>query len=96
MRKVENLTENKGLINTFKKLKTRNYQSKSFFKKRDFFFLKFKQFNFSFFFKKISKNKYIYVNFKKTFNKTDLIFIFNNNRKTDILKTTLMFIKLYF
>lgn len=41
MKRVKNLTENKVLINTFKKLKTRVYLNKSKFRKNSFFFLKF-------------------------------------------------------
>ena len=96
MKKVENLIENKVSINTFKRLKTRNYQNKSFLKKRDFFFLKLKQFNFSFFFKKISKKNYFYLNFKKNFKKINPLFVFKYNKKINFFKTLLMFVKLYF
>lgn len=42
MKKVKNLTENKVLINTFKKFKLKNYLNKTFLKKNSFFLTKFK------------------------------------------------------
>lgn len=57
MKRVKNLTENKDLIITFKKSKLRGYLGKSFFKKKDFFFLKFRQ----------PKYKHLFGFFSKTF-----------------------------
>ena len=43
MKRVKNLTENKGLINTFKKFKSKNHIFKSVLKKKYYFFTKFQQ-----------------------------------------------------
>jgi len=43
MKRVKNLTENKGLINTFKKFKSKNHTFKTILKKKYFFFTKFQQ-----------------------------------------------------
>ena len=45
MKKVKNLTENKALINTFKKLQIRTYLNKKFWKKKSFYLLKYKFLN---------------------------------------------------
>ncbi len=41
MKRAENLTENKGLINTFKKLKTKIHLNKSSFKNSSFYLFKY-------------------------------------------------------
>ncbi len=43
MKKGKNLIENKGLINTFKKFKSKNHIFKSVLKKKYYFFTKFQQ-----------------------------------------------------
>lgn len=100
MKKVKNLTENKDLINTFKKSKLKNYLNKSILRKRDFFFLKYRQNKFCKFFKKLSK----FSLYSSTFNKLYTNYSIKNNfikksqfKKTfNFFKTTLMFINLYF
>lgn len=97
MKKVKNLTENKDLIITFKRSKIRGYLGKSFFKKKDFFFLKFRQskyrhlfgfFSKTFFYKNIFHGFFFFE--KSLFLKKDITI--NNNH----IKTILMFNNLYF
>ena len=45
MKRVKNLIENKGLINTFNKQKIGFYLNKAFSKKSNFYFLKYKNDN---------------------------------------------------
>lgn len=45
MKRVKNLIENKGLINTFNKQKIGFYLNKAFSKKSNFYFLKYKNNN---------------------------------------------------
>ena len=95
MKRVENLIENKDLINTFKKSKIKTYLNKSVLKKRSFFFLKFKSIQFkkltSFFFKKVQLTNI----FQKPFLKTSLTANLKTNKHVDLFKSVLMFIKLY-
>lgn len=96
MKKGKNLTENKVLINTFKKLKLKNYLNKSFLKKKSFFLFKYKGVYLSkvkqFFFKNgcfirfgVFFQKFLHPGKIKTFLK-----------KKKILKKILMFTNLYF
>jgi hypothetical protein len=100
MRKEKNLTENKGLINTFKKSKLKNYLNKSILGKRDFFFLKYRQNKFCKFFKKLSKfvlYKNVFNNLYCSYNKKSNLFKKSQFKKTsNFFKLTLMFIDLYF
>lgn len=92
MKRVKNLTENKVLINTFKKSKLKNYLNKSFLKKKDFFLLKYRQPKFKFFFKFFSKSLF-YRNIFKTFFFLKQKNIFLNSQKSfNLVKITLMFI----
>lgn len=98
MKKVKNLTENKGLINTFKKSKLKNYLNKASLKKKDFFLLKYKKnvFKKGFFF--LNKN-YFYKNTFKTyffFNQKKLILNFNFKKNVFFFKTLLIFNNSYF
>ena len=90
MRKEKNLIENKGLINTFKKLKVRTNFNKSKLKKISFYFFKFnKLIFFKFFFKNKKKLKVIFFkkyNIIKKKDKFGFVFI------TTLFKKTLMFI----
>ena len=92
MKRVKNLTENKVLINTFKKLKTKIHLNKGGFKNSSFYLLKYNRFVFlkiglthtssntsCIFLKKVLLNS---VDQKKNF--------INPNRP--FIKTTLMFI----
>ena len=93
MRKVKNLTENKGLINTFRKFKSKDHIFKSVLKKKYYFFTKFKQ--------KIILNKTILS--KKTFLKKVFLlhlkpissittkFLTTTNLKKNFFKKILMF-----
>ncbi len=100
MRRVKNLTENKDLINTFKKSKLKNYLNKSILGKKDFFFLKYRQNKFSKFFKKLSKFFFYKVVFGKlycNYNEKSNPFKRKQFKGTfSFFKTTLMFIDLYF
>jgi hypothetical protein len=92
MKKVKNLTENKGLINTFKKLKTKLHLNKSSLKNSSFYLFKYGNL---FFFK--NYNKINTTNIKCVFFRKFLI-----NKKTikqnstyfnkSLVKITLMFI----
>ena len=84
MKKGKNLIENKGLINTFKKLKYKNFLNKTNSKKIEFFFKKF--YNEKIFLKKFSWKKLENIKLFKTST-------FTNN---SICKVIIMFIKLYF
>lgn len=98
MKKIKKLTENKDLINTFNKLKTRDSLNKKFFKKNCFIFNKFlilrkkylleeffinNSFNKTIFYKKI-----FYRNFNKINKETKINYLFKNN----LIKLTIMFI----
>ena len=84
MKKGKNLIENKGLINTFKKLKYKNFLNKTNSKKIEFFLKKF--YNEKIFLKKFSWKKLENIKLFKTST-------FTNN---SICKVIIMFIKLYF
>jgi hypothetical protein len=97
MKKERNLIENKGLINTFKKFKLKNYLNKTFLKKKSFIFLKFKDkklknvlaFKRNTFLKK--SNKFVCDNiFLKNFSKITLN---SFNIKKSLYKSILIFIK---
>lgn len=95
MKKVKNLTENKVLINTFKRVKTRNYVSKSTLKKRSFFFLKYKAVK--------AKNINCNISIKNFFNSLFAEHYVTPSSKDSLyfkhhkfLKSTVMFIKLDF
>lgn len=89
MKRVKNLIENKGLINTFNKQKIGFYLNKAFSKKSNFYFLKYKDNNLLrvvF----LKKNKF----FKSNQVKKDLSLI-KISSKT-VFNVIFMFITLYF
>ncbi len=83
MKKVKNSIENKDLINTFKKLKYRNFLNKSNSKKIGFFLKKF-------YIEKIFLKRFSWKYTQK------YSFIKKNTNKNNFLLITTMFIKLYF
>lgn len=98
MKRIKNLTENKDLINTFKKTKFRNYLNKAVFKKKNFFFLKYKQLCFKKLFKFLFKfffYKSVFLYFKNNSSKNAL-FNINFKENSNYFKILLMFIDLYF
>ncbi len=95
MKKVKNLIENKDLINTFKKSKTKNNLNKSILKKRTFFFLKYKCINLVKFVKIFNKNNQLKYIFNKPLSLGCFFVNINQIKNKNFLKTTLMFIKLY-
>lgn len=93
MKKGKNLTENKGLINTFKKFKSKNHIFKSVLKKKYYFFTKFQQ-------KIIIKNivpskkfffKKIFLPHLKPISPSTIKFFATNNLKNNTFKKILMF-----
>lgn len=105
MKRVKNLIEKKGLINTFKRFKTKNHLFKSSLKKKYFTLSKVRQ--------QIGVNKKIfylggslntlflkpifYIKIKPTSIYTvQSKFFFKFSAKTSQFKKTLMFINLYF
>ena len=85
MRKEKNWIENKDLINTFKKFKTRNLLNKTSLKKNSFFLRKFHK-------KKIFLKKFSWKNFKLVSFKYNV----HNLQNTNVLHKITMFINLYF
>ena len=98
MKKGKNLIENKGLINTFKKLKYKNFLNKTNSKKIEFFLKKF--YNEKIFLKKFSWKNFLEKIFLKKFSwkKLENIKLFKTSTFTNnsICKVIIMFIKLYF
>jgi hypothetical protein len=97
MKKVKNSIENKDLINTFKKLKYRNFLNKSNSKKIGFFLKKFyiekiflKRFSWKDFLEKIFLKRFSWKYTQK------YSFLKKNTNKNNFLLITTMFIKLYF
>lgn len=95
MKRVKNLIESKGLINTFKKTKTKNYISKSILKKKGFFFLKFKAIKLKTINYKLTIGDFFYKSFSKHYS------IVNSRNSIHFkyqrfFKITIMFIKLDF
>jgi hypothetical protein len=90
MRKVKNLTENKDLINTFRKLKTKTHLNKINLKKNYFYYAKFCKNNF---FKTQPLNQLSQLNtFTKKFNlnpNNNVWVLYDSNK---LLKLNLMFI----
>lgn len=89
------MIENKVLINTFRKVKARNYVNKSTLKKRSFFFLKFKVVKAS----TVNTN----LSIKNFFNSSFVEHYIVPNTKVNLyfkhhkfIKSTVMFIKLDF
>jgi len=89
MKKVKNLIENKGLINTFNKQKIGFYLNKAFSKKSNFYFLKYKNNNML---KHVHFKKFFFLNLVRVKKKISLVKI--NNRI--IFNVIFMFIILYF
>jgi hypothetical protein len=99
MRKEKNWIENKDLINTFKKFKTRNLLNKTSLKKNSFFLRKFhkkkiflKKFSWKNFLEKIFLKKFSWKNFKLVSFKYNV----HNLQNTNVLHKITMFINLYF
>lgn len=90
MKKVKNLTENKGLINTFRKLKNRTHLNKNNFKNLSFYLFKY---NKLILLRNFKKTKFKLIFLKKFFlNKTNLKHnLFSLDNKT-FIAVTLMFI----
>ena len=92
MKRVKNLTENKGLINTFKRFKSKNHTLKAILKKKYFFFTKFQQnliLKKKIFFNKKYFNKILFVYFKYKNPHYNLLII--KNFKKNFFKKILMF-----
>jgi hypothetical protein len=90
MKRVKNLTGNKVLINTFKKLKTRTHLNKNNLKNFSFYLIKYNRLVFLKFFKKTNLNC---VFLKKFFlNKVALKQSFFSTNNKPIANTILMFI----
>ena len=90
MKKVKNLTESKGLINTFRKLKTKSHLNKSNLKKNNFYYAKFCKKNF---FKKQPQSKSVFVNvFLHKFNANKTISNLPIYKQSQLFKLNLMFI----
>ena len=89
MKKVKKLIENKGLINTFKKIKLRIYLNKSFLAKNKFYLNKFKS---DLFFKKpnFRVKSFLYVD-----NNIITVRLNNNDVNFKLLNTLSYFIILY-
>jgi len=93
MKRVKNLIENKGLINTFKKFKSKNHTFKSVSKKKYFFFTKFQQkifLNKTVFNKKIIFRKFFILQLKTLPTNTTGFFT-TTDLKNTIFKKILMF-----
>ncbi len=90
MKRVKNLTENKVLINTFKKLKIKIHLNKNFLKNFSFYLSKYNGLILLKFFK---KNKFKFSFFKKLYSNKILLKqgIFTYNKKP-LLNTIIMFI----
>ena len=86
MKKIKNLTENKDLINTFKRFKIRQYLNKTSLKKNFFYTSKFKSnFYLRFFFK--HRNTLIFLKSRKI--------DFYRKHNLSFFKVILMFNNLY-
>jgi len=97
MKKVRNSIESKDSINTFKKLKYRNFLNKSNSKKIEFFLKKFyiekiflKRFSWKDFLEKIFLKRFSW-KYTQRYN-----FFKKKTNKNNFLLITVMFIKLYF
>jgi hypothetical protein len=90
MKKVKNLIENKDLINTFKKLKTRSYLNKKKLRINDFYYAKFCK-NY-FFKKKLKRNNLLYLDSSKIFNSHVVINNLLVYNQLWVFKLNLMFI----
>lgn len=90
MRKVKNLTENKDLINTFRKLKTKTHLHKTNLKKNHFYYSKFCK---NAFFKKKLLNQLLQLNtFTKKFNSNLNNSVWESYNDNKLFKLNLMFI----
>ena len=90
MKKVKNLTENKDLINTFKKLKMRTNTSKSKLRKTYHYFFKFSKSTFiKIFFKSSNIHVTTFNNYDVTTNKNKFKFI---SRTNFLIQKNIMFL----
>ena len=95
MKRIKNLTESKDLINTFNKLKYRDFKNKAKLKKVGFFFKKY-------LFEKVFLKKFFWKSFfekvflKKVFWKKPSHICFLSKKANMTFKMLLMFINLYF
>ena len=74
----------------------KNYLNKSFLKKNDFFFIKYRQPKFKYFYKFFSKNFFFKNIFHVPYLKKKILFFENSKKNFNFIKVILMFNNLYF